>query len=609
MGITLRARVFLVVFMIVLMFVGAFLLQWRIQESKDRAMENRVQQLMLDAISGVFSEAEHNMNVVVGMLASHYQREGVEIADEELQNGFLLGVGRKHGMDFQFVMEPDGYVAGRYLTPMSVDEKSQFPIVDFEKMIFSQIGGLTEKSFGVAYWQQKTLFFSVDKWIADDRTYRYFVAGYFIDTLFNQLKNTYSFDAMLLDQVLPVKTKSTQVTYQLPGLVAAPVYVRVDDNGFEHYKYNTLGLLVVGLAVVFSVVIWLVFRSVLFKRIDLFLSQARGISVKQDYSQRIDLGVNDELSELAGYYNTVLSSLEYSYNLMAKSNLITTELISRVGESKGSESSLNVEGIESDSESDLRSSLDMVARLSDAIQRETIEVYYQPVIDNETAELKGVEALCRWLDQDLGMIPPAGFVSLAEKSGQMGQLGSLVAKQVCRDIKRWIDAVDDNIYVSFNLTVSQFLDDQLLTWLQEMLQSARIEARFVEVEIKEYALTQNIDQATDIIMALKTLGVRVCIDDFGLNRLSLMYLQRLPVNAIKLSKAFADRIENNPKEAAFIEGITRFAEGLGIRVTAKGVETELQKYALGAVHGLLYQGNIIAHPMPFEQLLEWRAEQ
>jgi len=608
---TLRFRAFLVSFCILIVFVVVFTLQWQLQDRRESVAEMRIQELMSQAFSSVVIAAERDALTTVKTLSSTYTDLGTNKGDETIKEGLLDVLGVKHDLDFLYVLTGGGHVIGRFQPDELMTQNSQ-PLRDLDGVLFNQVAGLRWQTTGVGYWQREPLYLTVEKIGNNDQGVRYFVAGYFLKSLFGELNAIYEFEASLDGVAAPLPPEgSIRAKSELKGLITAPINVWIDDQSSPSYRgipWMLVGIWCVG--VIGALLIWLFIRRSMVDRLRDFVQQAHDIGAAQDYGKRVKLQGEDELTDLASHYNAVVSSLEYSYNLMAKANLITTELIGRVGAQPDDVAAFNGQvfspaGIAQGDEDDLRQSLDMVAKLSDVVERETLEIYYQPVVHAESGDLLGFEALCRWLDPDLGVVEPSEFIALAEKSGQMTVIGQQMVMKACRDIRKLHSKGVRNVTVSINLSLSQFIDTSLLSWLGEAIKASRLKPEFVELEIKEYALARDIDQACSIVGELCSLGVQICIDDFGLSRLSLMYLQRLSVNKIKLAKTFADRIASNPKEVAFIEGVTRFASGLGVKVVAKGVETEQQLYILKRVPELQCQGYAIGRPMPSDELAEW----
>ncbi|OUR87985.1 hypothetical protein A9Q81_25110 [Gammaproteobacteria bacterium 42_54_T18] len=608
---TLRFRAFLVSFCILIVFIVVFTLQWQLQDKRESVAEMRIQELMSQAFSSVVIAAERDAVTTVKTLSSTYADLGTSQGDAAIREGLLDMLGVKHDLDFLYVLTGGGHVIGRFQPDELMAQNSQ-PLRDLDGVLFNQVAGLRWQTTGVGYWQREPLYLTVEKVGNNDQGVRYFVAGYFLKSLFGELNAIYEFEASLDGVAEPLPSEGNiRAKSELKGLITAPINVWIDDQSSPSYRgipWMLVGIWCVG--VIGALLIWLFVRRLMVDRLRDFVQQAHDIGAAQDYGKRVKLQGEDELTDLVSHYNAVVSALEYSYNLMAKANLITTELIGRVGARPDGVAAFNGQafspaGIAQGDEDDLRQSLDMVAKLSDVVERETLEIYYQPVVNAESGGLLGFEALCRWLDPDLGVVEPSEFIALAEKSGQMTVIGQQMVTKACRDIRKLHSKGLLNVTVSINLSLSQFIDTSLLSWLGEAIKTSRLKPEFVELEIKEYALARDIDQACSIVGELSSLGVQICIDDFGLSRLSLMYLQRLSVKKIKLAKTFADRIASNPKEVAFIEGVTRFASGLGVKVVAKGVETEQQLYILKRVPELQCQGYAVSRPMPPDELAEW----
>ncbi len=608
---TLRFRAFLVSFCILIVFVTVFTLQWQLQDRRESVAEIRIQELMSQAFSSVVIAAERDALTTVKALSSTYTDLGTSKGDATIKEGLLGVLGVKHDLDFLYVLTGGGHVINSF-HPDDIMSQNSEPLRDLDGVLFNQVAGLRWQTTGVAYWQREPLYLTVGKVGNNEQGVRYFVAGYFLKSLFGELNAIYEFEATLggIASSVPL-AGSIRAKSELKGLITAPINVWIDDQSSPSYRgvpWMLVGIWCVG--VIGALLLWLFISRSMVDRLRYFVQQAHDIGATQDYGARVKLQGEDELTDLVSHYNAVVSALEYSYNLMAKANLITTELIGRVGAGADSVGALSGQvfspaGIAQDEESDLRQSLDMVAKLSDVVERDTLEIYYQPIVNAESGGVLGFEALCRWLDPDFGVVEPSEFIALAEKSGQMKIIGQQMVMKSCRDIRKLHSKGLCNVTVSVNLSLSQFVDTSLLTWLGEAIKASRLKPEFVELEIKEYALARDIDQACSIIGGLSSLGVQICIDDFGLSRLSLMYLQRLSVKKIKLAKTFADRVASNPKEVAFIEGITRFASGLGVEVIVKGVETEQQLIILKRIPKLQCQGYAISRPIPPDELAEW----
>lgn len=599
---TLRSKAFLATFLVVAVFILASGFMVLLQYGKDSAAELSLRRLMSQTFAVTISEAEQNATKMVAQLRDHLDQGEVTDSSRMMERA------QHFQLDFVFVIDPLGRPVWRYVnTELGINETQQQLLIT---SLFNQIKLTNQLKNGVAYFEQEPLYLLVDTLPSSQHR---LVAGFYLQNLFSRLADAYGFQAHLplaqhdggeiVEEYLKGEVK-------LPGLISKPVSVWIEDHSFQLDDFS-LTLLVLGLiGLMVGVGLWWFCRVNFVLRIESMIRQAHDINTEQAYHNRIKLKGDDELTELVGHYNSVISTLEYSYNLMVKSNLITTELISKVQANTELGSAGN-EALDQREEDELRLSLDMVNRLSEAVEHDAMELYFQPVVDANSEQVIQVEALCRWFDEDRGMVPPLDFLALAEKSGQMPTIARQVIRKACRAAKQFTDMklFKDNgapgFTVSVNLSLSQFVQPNLITLISEALQEFSINPEQLELEIKEHTLARDLDKSAGIIGKLHEIGVGICIDDFGLSKFSLMYLQRLPISKIKLSKSFVDRLERNPKEAAFIDGIARFSKGLNIRVIAKGVQSQQQLYALEKIEALDCQGYALARPMGMEQFLSW----
>lgn len=202
------------------------------------------------------------------------------------------------------------------------------------------------------------------------------------------------------------------------------------------------------------------------------------------------------------------------------------------------------------------------------------------------------------------MMLPGEFMQVAEQSGQIQALLRWSVQRACKDFSR---LPDTRPRISINLTHAQLLDAQLLAIVENALQEFSLPADVLEFEIKEASLLKDFDQVSVQIEALRAVGVGVCVDGYGFGAHSLTYLQRLPVTRLKLSRVFSERISHEHREIAFIEGIARFAAGLGVAIVATHIESDQQLVALRGSRGIAAQGYAIARPMSVEDAQQWRA--
>ncbi|MGQ7958334.1 EAL domain-containing protein [Pseudomonas sp. SP16.1] len=245
--------------------------------------------------------------------------------------------------------------------------------------------------------------------------------------------------------------------------------------------------------------------------------------------------------------------------------------------------------------------------LQKAIEGEDFELHYQPQIDGRSGRIIGVEALLRWHHAEQGLIPPAQFVPVAEDTGQIIPLSLWVLSTACRQIHR-LNQQGLNLVVAVNVSPLQFQRTNFVDSVRAALQESQLPATQLELEITETVLLDNAERAIHTLQALKGLGVRISIDDFGTGFSSLNYLKRLPIDKVKIDRSFVQEVISDRHDAAITQGIISMAHHLDLKVTAEGVETEPQYAFLKKSHCDEFQGYFFAKPMPFEQLQRFIGE-
>ena len=216
--------------------------------------------------------------------------------------------------------------------------------------------------------------------------------------------------------------------------------------------------------------------------------------------------------------------------------------------------------------------------LRDAIQNDVLRPFYQPLIDLSSGRITGFEALVRWPHAERGMVSPAEFIPVAEDTGLINPLGGLMLRQACRDAATW----PDNVRVAVNLSSSQFRSGNLLSTVTEALKHAGLPPRRLELEITETLLLEKSAQVLATLHALRALGVRISMDDFGTGYSSLSYLRSFPFDKIKIDQSFVRDLGANREAQAIIRSIVSLGKGLGVIITAEGVETEAELSCLRA---------------------------
>jgi diguanylate cyclase (GGDEF)-like protein len=239
--------------------------------------------------------------------------------------------------------------------------------------------------------------------------------------------------------------------------------------------------------------------------------------------------------------------------------------------------------------------------LRHAVDRQELELYYQPKWDFHTSAITGAEALVRWNHPELGLLPPARFISIAEDSGLVLILGEWVLRTAVQEVGRLHNIGFSGLRIAVNLSARQFRQVELADLVHEVLAVSSFDASCLELELTEGILMHHTEENLATLKAFKTMGVRIAIDDFGTGYSSLSYLQRFPVDVLKIDRSFVKDLPDSPGSVAIVNAVVTLAHGLGLEVVAEGVETIEQKDFLGARGCDEGQGYLFGRPMPLAE--------
>lgn len=235
--------------------------------------------------------------------------------------------------------------------------------------------------------------------------------------------------------------------------------------------------------------------------------------------------------------------------------------------------------------------------LRQALQKEQFFLVYQPIMDRSGKVIKGVEALLRWADPQRGTISPAEFIPLLEETGMIVATGRWVMTQACRRAAAWRVDGSKEILMSVNVSPRQFAQADFVEVVEQVLAETGFPARLLQLEVTESLLLDPSEACQAKIDALTQLGVLLAIDDFGMGYSSLAYLKRFKLHALKIDKMFVQDIADDPQDSAITRAIIDLGHGLGMQVTAEGVETEAQFLELSRLDCDTLQGFLFARPM------------
>jgi len=241
-------------------------------------------------------------------------------------------------------------------------------------------------------------------------------------------------------------------------------------------------------------------------------------------------------------------------------------------------------------------------RLKGALERNEMELYYQPKVDTFTEQVLEYEALIRWQDPEHGTIPPIKFIPLAEETGLIVPIGEWVIWSVCKQLAYLQNLPGTTPKISLNISSLQFRQSNLVGIVQQALNLFEVDPQLLDLELTESAVMDNVDISIGILNNLKALGVSISIDDFGTGYSSLSYLKRFPIDTLKVDRSFITELTTNSQDESIARAIITLAKSLELETVAEGVETREQLEMLRKMECDLIQGYLFGKPLPAKQV-------
>ena len=235
-------------------------------------------------------------------------------------------------------------------------------------------------------------------------------------------------------------------------------------------------------------------------------------------------------------------------------------------------------------------------------------MHYQPKMDIATGQLLGMEALVRFNTPQGGLVSPASFIPVAEETGQILEIGEVVLRKACRDVKGWIDQGLFHGRVAVNLSSRQFSLPFLCELIDDTLQQTELPSYHLELEITEGTVMQSPPQAIETMKKLRARGIHLAMDDFGTGYSSLAYLKQFPLNTLKIDKAFIDDM-NNARGRNMVDTIMTIAHNLNLSVVAEGVEQQAQLDMLRKLRCDVIQGYYYSKPLNATEFYQFLLQQ
>ena len=250
-----------------------------------------------------------------------------------------------------------------------------------------------------------------------------------------------------------------------------------------------------------------------------------------------------------------------------------------------------------------RKQLQLLQDLRNALEHGEFRLYYQPKFDAVSGIAVGAEALLRWEHPQQGLLLPATFIALAEKTGLIIAIGEWVLDEACRQMSLWYAQGYESWRIAVNLSALQFCHAGLVNSVAAALERHQLPANSLTLEITETTAMSDADASMKVLQQLSDMGVDLSIDDFGTGYSSLMYLKRLPANELKIDRGFVRDLEHDSDDAAIVSAIVALGQALDLRIVAEGVETDAQQNFLTRLGCDSLQGYLLGHPLPADSFM------
>ena len=247
--------------------------------------------------------------------------------------------------------------------------------------------------------------------------------------------------------------------------------------------------------------------------------------------------------------------------------------------------------------------VELAQQLRTAVEKDEFVIFYQPMVEMQTGDVLGVEALLRWQHPTRGLLPPIEFLQVAEETGTIVAIGDRVLTAACKQVKAWnLSQQGPELKVSVNLSPTQVLQPGLIDSVRGALDESGLDPALLVLELTEAVMIRDTELAASRLRKLKELGVRLAIDDFGTGYSSLSYLRHLPFDILKIDKEFIDGVTSGAIDTALTTAILSLADTLGMFSVAEGVEDSQQVRVLQTLGCRYAQGYLFSRPLPADEI-------
>ncbi len=251
----------------------------------------------------------------------------------------------------------------------------------------------------------------------------------------------------------------------------------------------------------------------------------------------------------------------------------------------------------SEMEESAKQYIQIVSALRNALPEKQLFLVYQPKVDVASGVIVGAEALIRWKHPEFGIVPPDLFISLAEESGQIVDIGRWVMEEACRQSMVWQNAGAYNFKIAVNVSIRQLVESNFVRSVADTIMHSELNPEALQLELTENMIMENPESNVKILNDLKSLGVGLSIDDFGTGYSSLSYLQKFPIDELKIDRSFVNEIQSPLDKAPIVKAVASLGHDLGLHLVAEGVETIHQLARLKALKCQTYQGYYCSPPV------------
>jgi diguanylate cyclase (GGDEF)-like protein len=247
-------------------------------------------------------------------------------------------------------------------------------------------------------------------------------------------------------------------------------------------------------------------------------------------------------------------------------------------------------------------------RLRQGIEQNEFELYYQPIVETQTRRIVGAEALIRWPQADGQVLLPGEFISAAEASGIINQLGDWVIHEACRQHRKWLEQGLPPLRIAVNVSPVQFRARNFFQHVADAISNSEVDPSCLELEVTESAVMRQVEEAGKTLAGLKQLGLHISLDDFGTGYSSLSHLAHLPIDKLKVDQSFIRNINTDSRSLAITETVIALGKRLGVKVVAEGIETDEAFDLLRRCQCDLGQGYLLSAPLPADQFARWHRQ-